>query len=86
MPSSASIPWFLAADLVRCFTRENGVSHLVAAQVYSHDPELHRIEIAQGTTDGLSYPRMQLIDREVMVSWGGAGETKQVKTALLRAR
>jgi hypothetical protein len=72
--------------LVTWLTREHGVSRLVAAQVYSHDSELHRIEIAQGTTDGLGYPRMQLIGREVMVSWGGAGETKQVKTALLRAR
>ena len=72
--------------LVTWLTREHGVSRLVAAQVRSRDSELHRIEIAQGTTDGLGYPRMQLIGREVMVSWGGAGETKLVKTALLRAR
>ena len=72
--------------LVTWLMREHGVSRLVAAQVYSHDSELHRIEIAQGTTDGLGYPRMQLIGRDAMVSWGGAGETKQVNTALLRAR
>jgi len=72
--------------LVTWLTHEHGLSRLVAAQVRSHDSELHRIEIGQGTTDGLGYPRMQLIGREVMVSWGGAGETKLVKTALLRAR
>jgi len=79
---------FLAPDdaLVTWLTREHGVSHLVAAQVRSHDSELHRIEIAQGTSDGLGYPRMQLIGRDAMVSWGGAGETKQVNTALLRVR
>jgi hypothetical protein len=72
--------------LVTWLRRENGVSRLVAAQVRSQDSELHQIEIAQGTTESLGYPRMQLIGREVMVSWGGAGETKQVNTALLRAR
>lgn len=72
--------------LVTWLTREHGVSRLVAAQVRSRDSELHRIEIAQGTTDGLGYPRMQLIGRDAMVSWGGAGETKRVNTALLRAR
>ena len=72
--------------LVTWLTREHGVSRLVAAQVRSHDSELHRIEIAQGTTDGLGYPRMQLIGRDAMVSWGGAGATKQVHTALLRSR
>jgi len=79
---------FLGPDdaLVTWLTREHGSSRLVAAQVNSHDSELHRIEIAQGTTDGLGYPRMQLIGRDAMVSWGGAGETKQVNTALLRAR
>jgi len=65
---------------------EHGASRLVAAQVYSYDSEVHRIEIAQGTTDGLGYPRIQLIDLEVMVLWGGAGDTKLVKTVLLRAR
>ena len=79
---------FLGPDdaLVTWLTREHGVSRLVAAQVSSHDSKLHRIEIAQGTTDGLGYPRMQLIGPDAMVSWGGAGETKQVNTALLRAR
>jgi len=72
--------------LVTWLTREHGVSRLVAAQVHSNDSELHRIEIADGTTDGLGYPRMQLIGRDAIVSWGGAGDTKQVRTALLRTR
>ena len=76
-PGDALVTWLM---------REHGVSRLVAAQVYSHDSELHQIEIAQGTTDGLGYPRMQLIGRDAMVSWGGAGATKQVHTALLRSR
>jgi hypothetical protein len=71
---------------VTWLTREDGTSRLVAAQIRSQDSEVHRVEIARGTTDSLGYPRMQLIGPEAMVSWGGAGETKQVNTALLRAR
>ena len=72
--------------LVTWLTRENGTSRLVVAEVRSQDSELHPIEIAQGTTDSLGYPRLQLIGRDAMVSWGGAGETKRVNTALLRTR
>jgi len=41
-----------AAVVGATIDREHGVSRLVATQVYSHDSELHRIEIAQGTTNG----------------------------------
>ena len=72
--------------LVTWIRREDGTSHLVAALVRARDSHLQRMEIAQGTTDSLGYPRMQLIGAGAMVSWGGAGETKQVRTALLRIR
>jgi len=72
--------------LVAWITRANGTSRLVAAQVSSQDSRLHRVELAHGTTDSLGYPRMQLVGSEALLSWGGAGESKQVRTAILRAQ
>ena len=72
--------------LITWITHENGTSHLVAAQVNSQGSERQREELSQGNTDSLGYPRMQLIGKDALLSWGGAGESKKVNTALLRTR
>jgi len=39
--------------------------------------------LASGATKDLGYPRMQLLRESVMISWGGSGDLKSVKTAIL---
>jgi len=70
--------------LVVWITRDKGTSHLVAAQVSPRGTGLHPIELSQATTEGLGYPRMQILGSDALVSWAGAGDSKQIRTALLR--
>lgn len=71
--------------LVAWIRRRSGQSQLVVSQVRtqgSGQPQL----IAEGSTDSLGYPRMQLIGSEALLSWGGAGDSKLVKTTLIALR
>ena len=70
--------------LVVWITRDKGTSHLVAAQVSPRGTGVHRIELSQATTEGLGYPRLQILGSDALVSWAGAGDSKQIRTALLR--
>lgn len=70
--------------LVAWITRDKGKSRLVAAQVSPRGTELHPIELSQATTESLGYPRMQILGSAALVSWAGAGDSKQISTALLR--
>jgi hypothetical protein len=42
--------------------------------------------LAKGTRKDLAYPRMQRLGPSVMISWGGAGDLKSVKTAILNTK
>ncbi|MGA8618882.1 MAG: sialidase family protein [Candidatus Sulfotelmatobacter sp.] len=69
--------------LVVWITHENGKSHLVAAQVDNATPDVRRIDISQGSSDSIGYPRMQLIGAEALISWGGTKESN-VNSTLVR--
>lgn len=63
--------------------RKGERSQLVIAHVRPDATVLHSEVIAEGSSDSLGYPRMQLNGSEVLLSWGGTGEAKQVNTALV---
>ena len=58
-------------------------AELVAARVHRSNPPSSSFLIASGSAQGLGYPRMQALGSGVLVSWGGAGETKEVSTAVI---
>jgi hypothetical protein len=66
--------------------RQNDQSQLVVAQVRRNQGTTRRQIIAEGSTESLGYPRMQLIGSAAVISWGGAGDSKEVKTALIARR
>ena len=72
--------------LVVWMIHENGSSRLVAAQVQRQNAETRRVELAEGGAESLGYPRMQIAGSAALVSWGGAGDSKTVRTALLSLR
>ena len=73
-----------AEDALVAWVRHvGGTSQLVAARVRTGNTELQQVELFQGATDSLGYPRMQVIGSEALVSWGGAGEAKGVSTAMV---
>ncbi|MGH9642930.1 MAG: sialidase family protein, partial [Terriglobales bacterium] len=76
-PSDALVAWI---------RRQNDQSQLVVAQVRRNESAIRRQIIAEGSTEGLGYPRMQLIGSDAVISWGGAGDSKEVKTALIARR
>lgn len=72
--------------LIAWLRRQNDQTELVTALVPSGGEDIHPIVIAKGTTQGLGYPRMQSLGSGVLLSWGGAGDIKQINTALVTAR
>ncbi len=58
-------------------------AELVATRVNHDGNSGPLLVLGNGATQGLGYARSQLLAGNVLVSWGGSGETKQIKTALL---
>jgi BNR repeat-like domain len=72
--------------LVAWIRRQKDQAELVAALARPTDNRIHPLLIASGSAPSLGYPRMQQLGSSMFLSWGGAGETKQVKTAILKPR
>jgi BNR repeat-like domain len=64
---------------------QNG-GELVAARLQAKNQSSSPLLVASGTTQALGYPRMQALGSKVLLSWGGAGETKEISTALITPR
>lgn len=65
---------------------QNGHGELVAARVRNNSETATPSIIAQGGSQGIGYPRMQALKSGVLLSWGGAGETKEISTAVITLR
>ena len=72
----------LAAWLRQASSDTEIVMQRVARDGSQGPPEV----LAKGTTKDLGYPRMQRLGESVMVSWGGTGDFKNVKTAIVRKK
>lgn len=66
--------------------RHSKNGELVAARLPAKGSPTPPLLIASGDTQGLGYPRMQILGSKVLLSWGGAGETKEISTALVTPR
>ncbi len=63
--------------------RQNGHSQMVVAQVRPNQGEIFRHIVAEDSSDRLGYPRMQLMNVNALISWGGAGAESKVNTTLI---
>jgi BNR repeat protein len=59
---------------------------LVAARLHAKGVPTPPLIIASAASQGLGYPRMQSLSGSVFLSWGGAGETKEISTAVITPR
>lgn len=58
-------------------------AELVAALTHRNGPPSPPFLITSGSAQGLGYPRMQALGAGVLISWGGAGEAKEINTAVI---
>jgi hypothetical protein len=78
-----------SGDLLVAWTRhEKDHGELVATRVrQSTRAAMTTVLIASGGSQGLGYPRMQVRgENAVYLSWGGAGESKEIQTASIAVR
>ena len=61
-------------------------TEIVAQRVAPGGPHGPLQVLAKGSTKDLGYPRMQCLGESVMISWGGSGDLKSVKTALVSVK
>jgi hypothetical protein len=73
--------------IISWIRRQDGKSKLVIARLRpNRDGGEHRV-VAEGSTDSLGYPHMQQVNKDgALVSWGGMGDSKIIKTSLIEAR
>jgi len=76
-----------SGDALVAWTRlQNGHGELVAARVRSNSETATPSIIAQGGSRGIGYPRIQALKSGALLSWGGAGDTKEISTAVITVR
>jgi BNR repeat-like domain len=77
-----------SGDALVAWTRhQKDHGELVAARVRKNGSGvINPIVVAAGGSQGLGYPRMQAGDNGAHLSWGGAGESKEINTATITLR
>lgn len=76
-----------SGDSLIAWTRyQKGHGELVVAHVHRNSETATPSIITASGTQSLGYPRMQVLKSGVLLSWGRAGETKEISTAVVTLR
>lgn len=83
----ASVTLLASGDALVAWIRHRGdSSELVAARVNRNSGATDPTVVATSGEEGLGYPHMKPLAAGALVSWGGAGEGKEIRTAILTPR